>query len=164
MQNYKWIMRTISKKTQYSLRALYSLTRTYGGPPTLIAEMAEREAIPKRFLEQILLGLKHLGLVNSKKGLHGGYYLVQSPETITLGSVIRMIEGPLAPLPCASETAYRACEECPDPKTCETRIVMREVRDAMAKILDSTTLASLCRKVDTAREASAPSDSLMYYI
>jgi len=157
-------MRTISKKTQYTLRALYSLTRAYGGPPTLIAEMAEREAIPKRFLEQILLNLKRLGLVNSKKGLHGGYFMVQSPEQITVGSVIRMIEGPLAPLPCASETAYRKCDECPDPRICETRTVMREVRDATARILDRTTLAALCRKIDEAREESAPPENVMYYI
>ena len=157
-------MRTISKKTLYTLRALYSLTRTYGGPPTLIAEMAERESIPKRFLEQILLNLKRLGLVDSKKGLHGGYFLVKSPEGLTMGALIRMIEGPLAPLPCASETAYRKCDECPDPKTCETRTVMREVRDATARVLDQTTIAALCRRIDDAREEIASIDARTYHI
>jgi Rrf2 family protein len=145
-------MRQLSKRTQYCLRALYALARDYGKGPTLIAQLAEEEAIPKKFLEQILLSLKATGLVESKKGKGGGYTLVQAPEHITIGSVIRMVEGPLAPLPCASETRFRKCDECIDIDTCGTRIVMREVRDAVARILDSTTLAMVCRKMDAARE------------
>jgi Rrf2 family protein len=153
-------MRTLSKKTQYSLRALYTLSRAYGGPPVLIADMAERESIPKRFLEQILLQLKSEGLVDSKKGKGGGYVLSRP---------IRMIEGPLAPLPCASVTAYRRCDECVDDRLCGTRLVMREVRDAMAGILDRTTLAEVCSRVDKlCAEAEAGREptpaELMYYI
>lgn len=144
-------MRQLSKRTQYSLRALYALARGYGQGPTLISHLAEEEAIPKKFLEQILLSLKNLGLVSSKKGKGGGYQLAQPPDQITLATVIRMMEGPLAPLPCASETRFRKCDECIDIETCGTRIVMKEVRDAIADILERTTLASVCRKVDQAR-------------
>jgi Rrf2 family protein len=156
-------MRQLSKRTQYSLRALYALSRNHGKGPTLISQLAEEEAIPKKFLEQILLALKNLGLVSSKKGKGGGYQLARPPEEITLASVIRMMEGPLAPLPCASETRFRKCDECVDIETCGTRIVMREVRNAIAEILDHTTLASVCRRVDQARESQSP-EALMYEI
>jgi Rrf2 family protein len=157
-------MRTLSKKTQYSLRALYTLSRAYGGPPVMIADMARQEAIPKKFLEQILLMLKTQGLVNSKKGKGGGYTLVRPPHEVSLGEVIRSIEGPLAPLPCASVTAYRKCDECVDDRFCGTRLVMRDVRDAMARILDATTLADVCRRIDHAHEATEEQPELIYYI
>ena len=149
-------MRTLSKKTQYTLRALYGLARTYGQGPTLIATLAKEESIPQDFLENILLDLKREGLVESKKGKGGGYLLASDPETVTL-----------APLPCASETAYRKCDECVDAACCGTRMVMREVRDAMAAILDRTTLAQVCRRVDEASanaESEARTTALMYYI
>src|ERR1700733_6470734 len=145
-------MRQLSKRTQYSLRALYALARNYGGGPVLITQLAQEEAIPKKFLEQILLSLKALGLVASKKGKGGGYSLAQPPHQITLASVIRMMEGPLAPLPCASETRFRKCDECVDVETCGTRIVMREVRDAIAEILDHTSLEEACRKATEAAQ------------
>lgn len=157
-------MRQLSKRTQYGLRALYALARHYGRGPMLITDLAQNEAIPKKFLEQILLTLKGSGLVTSKKGKGGGYSLAQSPAEITIGSVIRMIEGPLAPLPCASETRFRKCDECPDIETCGTQIVMREVRDAMASILDRTTLAMVCNRVDAARGRKREEAALMYYI
>ena len=145
-------MRQLSKRTQYSLRALYALTRKFGEGPVLITNLAQEETIPKKFLEQILVSLKSAGFVSSKKGKGGGYVLAQPPEKITIGSVIRVIEGPLAPLPCASETRFRKCDECVDIQTCGTRIVMRQVRDAMAAILDETTLTMVCRKVEDARK------------
>jgi Rrf2 family protein len=151
VRNY-FDMRQLSKRTQYSLRALYALARGYGRGPILISHLAEEEAIPKKFLEQILLSLKGLGLVASKKGKGGGYMLMHPPDQITLAAVIRMIEGPLAPLPCASETRFRKCEECIDIETCGTRMVMKEVRDAIAAILERTTLASVCRKVELSRQ------------
>ncbi len=144
-------MRQLSKRTQYSLRALYALARNHGRGPTLITQLAHDELIPKKFLEQILLSLKSTGLVSSKKGKGGGYFLAKPPDQITMASVIRLMEGPLAPLPCASETQFRKCDECIDIETCGTRMVMREVRDAMAQILEHTTLAMVCRKVDMAR-------------
>jgi len=159
-------MRTLSKKTQYTLRAMYALARRYGEGPVLIATLAEQESIPKKFLEQILLKLKNDGFVVSKKGKGGGYSLADMPEKFMVGQIIRMVDGPLAPLPCASETAYRKCDECVDDRFCETRIIMREVRDAMATILDKTTLADLVAKADTARSKANKHDSehLMYYI
>ncbi|MEO8592426.1 MAG: Rrf2 family transcriptional regulator [Candidatus Solibacter sp.] len=156
-------MRTLSKKTQYCLRALYSLTRA-GGRPVLISDLATNEHIPKKFLEQILLNLKGRGLVDSKSGRGGGYMLVCDPEVVTLGQVIRMVEGPLAPLPCASETAYRKCDECTDDQYCETRLVMRDVRDGIARVLDGTTLAAACRRADRARQDAVQANALMYYI
>jgi Rrf2 family protein len=148
-------MRTISKRTQYGLKAMLALGRRYRQQPVLIATLAKEESIPLKFLEVILLDLKGHGLLESKKGKGGGYLLSRPPSTITLGSVIRMIEGPLAPLPCASETAFIACPECKDIEGCGIRIIMRQVRDAMVSVLDNTTLADLLR-----RESSARSDVL----
>jgi Rrf2 family protein len=157
-------MRQLSKRTQYSLRALYALARNYGGGPVLIGRLSEEEAIPKKFLEQILLSLKTLGLVASKKGKGGGYRLAQPPDQITLAAVIRMMEGPLAPLPCASETRFRKCDECPDVETCGTRLVMREVRDAMANILERTTLATVIRRVEQAQQKKRGPQAQLYDI
>ena len=145
-------MRTISKKTKYALEALYALGRHYGEGPTLVNTIATEESIPLKFLQAILLELRNRGVVASKKGRAGGYELSRPPQDITVGQVIRMIEGPLAPLPCASETNYHRCDECKDEMTCGTRIVMRRVRDAMAHILDTTTLADVISDVGRARE------------
>jgi Rrf2 family protein len=156
-------MRTISKRTQYGLKAMLALGIRYGDGPILIATLSQQETIPTKFLELILLDLKGRGLLASKKGPKGGYQLSRPPSTITVGSLIRIMEGPLAPLPCASETAYRPCEECGDIESCGTRIVMRQVRDAIANVLDRTTLADLIRQVESARAKSKPVP-LMYHI
>ena len=155
-------MRTISKKTKYGLQALITLARRYGEGPILIATLAKDDDIPIRFLELILLDLKNRGVLDSKKGPGGGYLLSRPPDQISVGSVIRLMEGPLAPLPCASETAYRACEECRDVEHCGTRMVMREVRDAIADVLDRTTLRDVVGKVDASKRKRE--ESLMYYI
>lgn len=147
-------MRVISKKTKYGLRALYALARNYGNGPTLVSAIAEGEAIPKKFLELILLVLKANGIVDSKPGRGGGYQLTKDPDHVTLGAVVRMMEGPLAPLPCASETAYRPCPECVDVHLCGTRLVMRQVRDATAAILDKTTLADVVKRIDSLKTAT----------
>ena len=141
-------MRTLSKKSSYALRALVALARRHGLGPVLIAELAEKEQIPKKFLELVLLDLKNAGILQSKKGKGGGYALARTPDAITLGEVIRLFDGPLAPLPCASERAFVKCEECDDVETCAIRTVMKEVRDATARILDGTTLATLLRRKD----------------
>ena len=148
-------MRQLSKRTQYGLRALYALAREYDCGPVLITRLSQQEAIPQKFLEQILLSLKATGLVSSKRGKGGGYFLAQPPEKVTLASVIRLMEGPIAPLPCASETRFRKCDECPDIETCGTRFVMKNVRDAMAQILEEATLESVCRQVDRAQQSRA---------
>ncbi len=152
-------MRTISKRTQYGLKAVIALGRRYGSGPVLIATLASDERIPIKFLEGILLDLKGRGVLESKKGKGGGYQLSRPPSTITIGSIIRLLEGPLAPLPCASESAFRPCEECKDVEHCATRIVMRQVRDSIAAVLDKTTLADLIRQSDALRQ-----EPLMYHI
>ncbi len=156
-------MRTISKKTKYGLQALFTLTRRYGQGPVLIATLAKEDDIPLKFLESILLDLKSRGIVQSKKGPRGGYQLSEPPSKITVGSIIRLMEGPLAPLPCASETAYRACDDCADVGHCGTRIVMRQVRDAIAGVLDSITLEQVVRQAGSAKE-ELRREALMYYI
>jgi Rrf2 family protein len=138
-------MRTISKRTQYGLKAMIALGRQYGKGPVLISTLSVQEQIPIRFLEAILLDLKSRALLSSKRGKGGGYELTRPPSTITIGSLIRIMEGPLAPLPCASETAYRPCDTCQDVEHCGTRIIMRKVRDAIADVLDRTTLADVVR-------------------
>ena len=147
-------MRTISKRTQYGLKAMLNLGRRYRSGSVLIATLAKEESIPLKFLETILLDLKSHGLLESKKGKGGGYHLSRPPSTITIGSVIRLMDGPLAPLPCASETAFQPCPECHDVETCGTRIIMRQVRDAMANVLDHTTLSDLLRRVDLSKRES----------
>src|SRR5271155_5254690 len=156
-------MRTISKRTQYGLKALVALGRQHGRGPVLISSLAAEENIPLKFLEGILLDLKGHGLLESKRGKNGGYLLGRTPASITIGSVIRAMEGPLAPLPCASETAFRPCEECRDIEHCGTRIIMRQVRDAIADILDKTTLADLIRQVEATKQEHSR-QPLMYHI
>lgn len=156
-------MRTISRKTKYGLRAMYALGRKFGEGNVLIATLAEEEKIPLKFLEAILLELKGAGLLESRKGKNGGYRLLRAPELVPIGAIVRALEGPLAPLPCASERMYQPCEECVDAESCGTRIIMREVRDEIARVLDGTTLSQVIAKEDAARESGKP-DSLMFYI
>ena len=137
----------ISKKTKYALQATLRLAEKYeSGSPVLISELSQTDKIPKKFLEQILLELKNKGILASKKGKGGGYLLAKSPDQISVGSIVRIIEGPLAPVPCVSQTAYRRCDECQDEMTCSIRWVMKQVRDSTAKILDGTTLQEMLER------------------
>lgn len=137
----------LSRKSKYGLKALLILAREEGRGPVLVSTLAERDAIPRKFLEAILLDLKRFGLVQSKKGRGGGYFLRRKPAEITIGSVIRALDGPLALVPCVSQTAYMACADCRDEQTCGVRLAMREVRDATSQILDHTTLTDINVKV-----------------
>lgn len=121
------------------------LARSQNKGPVLISVLAKDGRIPKKFLELILLELKNEGVLQSKKGKGGGYYLARPAELIRIGHVIRVMDGPLAPIACVSETAYEKCVECTDEKTCPIRVVMKQVRDAIANILDSTTLSELSK-------------------
>ena len=143
---------------------MLALGRKYREGPILIGTLAREEAIPIKFLEAILLDMKGRGLLDSKMGRKGGYFLNRPPSGITIGSIIRVIEGPLAPLPCASETAFKPCEECQDVENCGTRIIMRQVRDAISDVLDRTTLADLIKQVDSGRLERANAENLMYHI
>jgi Rrf2 family protein len=136
-------MAMLSNKAKYALKALRFLATEQGKGPILISNIAKHEEIPRKFLEQILLELRKEGVLYSKIGKGGGYILLKNPKEITLFKVIRIIDGPLAPTPCASVTAYHACNECKDVETCEIRVIMREVRDATVKILENKTVADL---------------------
>ena len=131
----------ISQKAKYALRALVALARADGDGTMLISEIAEDQKIPKKFLEQILLDLKHHGIVMSRRGKSGGYQLLRDPADVTYGEVLRIVEGPIAPLPCLSRIAYRRCEDCVDEANCEVRRVFARVADATRQVLDGTTLA-----------------------
>jgi len=131
----------LTRKGKYGLKAMILLAQEHGSGPVLIGDLAEREAIPKKFLENILLALKHRGLVHSRKGPHGGYQLARSPEQISVGDIVRVLDGPLALVSCVSQTAYAPCEECVTEKDCAVRRMFQQVRDETARILDGTTLA-----------------------
>ena len=144
----------ISSKTKYGLKALMILSEEYAAKrPILISELAKKERIPKKFLEHILLELKNKGILYSKKGKGGGYSLSKKPEQISVGAVIRVLEGTLSPLPCLSQTAYHKCDECRDETTCAIRMVMKEVREATASILDGTSLREMLDQSKASEEA-----------
>jgi len=132
----------LSKRGEYGLRALQYLAVHYGEGPVRNKDLARRNNIPPRFLEQIMLLLKYGRIVHSHRGPQGGYYLARPPQQINLAEVVRLLDGPLAPISCVSETAYETCG-CPDMEACGLRRVMKEVRDAVAGIMESTTLADL---------------------
>lgn len=136
----------LSQKAKYGIQALLFLARRGQGSPVLIKEIAEKERLPKKFLESILLELKSAGILHARPGRGGGYTLNRPPRTVTLGRVIRLIDGPLAPIPCVSQTAYAPCKDCVDERTCVIRAVMKQVRDATAKILDETSIEDLLEK------------------
>ena len=150
----------LSRKSKYGLKALLLLANNAGDQPVLIADLAARDAMPRKFLEAILLDLKRHGLVESRKGKGGGYFLRRRPDSITVGEVIRILEGPLALVPCVSRTAYMKCVECVDERTCGVRLAMKDVRDATARILDHLTLGDVNRRVQ-ANVAPAPPASLL---
>lgn len=131
-----------SKKSEYGLRALLELTLHYDQRLLQRQEIGERQKIPVEFLEQILLALKRAGLIASKRGIHGGYALIKPPSDLTVGQVIRLLDGPLAPIGCVSKTAYQKCSDCPyaAKQFCPIQDAMGEVRDAIANILDHYTL------------------------
>lgn len=143
----------LSRRSKYGLKALLALAQESGRGPVLVSDLAERDAIPKKFLEAILLDLNRQGLVQSKKGKGGGYFLRRAAADITFGQVIRALEGPLALVPCVSQTAYAPCTECIDEPTCGVRLAMQQVRDATAEILDNTTLADVNRRVRRRRRS-----------
>ncbi len=137
----------LPKKTKYAIKALMALARTYEQKhPQRIADIAENENIPKKFLEAILLDLRKFGLVNSKMGAHGGYYLSKHPDEIYLSNIIRFTGGPIALVPCVSLNFYEKCDECPNEHICGLRDVMQEVRDASLQILSKTSLSDLVKR------------------
>jgi len=135
-------------RAKYGLRALVYLAQHQGEGPIQIRDISERLNIPRKFLEAILLDLRNEGMLQSRKGKQGGYFMERSPDTVQIGRIIRFIDGPLAAVPCVSHTAYARCDDCPDERTCVIRCIMKEVRDATAHILDQTTLDDLVTKAE----------------
>lgn len=139
----------LSKKTKYAIKALMVLGRNYGNNPMQIVRIAEEERIPKKFLEQILLEMRNAGILYSKKGAGGGYSLNKAPEDIRLSQVMRLIDGPIALLPCVSLNFYRSCDECKSEDICGIRDTFIDVRNAMLQILNDTSVADIINKEKT---------------
>jgi len=133
----------LTKKSKYALKAILFLAKDEENKLHLISEIAEKENIPHKFLEAILLELKNSGMLLSLRGKNGGYKLAIPDYEISVGNIIRLIDGPLAPIPCVSRLFYQKCEECLDETTCEIRGVMKQVRDSIVNILDKTSLKDL---------------------
>jgi len=139
----------ISKKTDYALRALFTLVDHYGGAPIPIRELARRNDAPKRFLEQIMLALKSQGWVDSSAGIRGGYFLSKSPAKITMGEVVRYFDGILAPIDCVSVTGYQRCSQ---ESLCRFRRIFYDARNYVAGLMDKTTLADVAKRLPVSRQ------------
>jgi Rrf2 family protein len=133
----------LTNKGKYGLKAMVHLAGLEPGALAQVQEMADSNAIPKKFLDQILSELRNAGLVFSKKGKGGGYALARPAIQISVGAIVRVLDGPLAPIQCASVTAYRPCDDCADEKVCTVRLMMVQARNAIAAVLDSHTLADM---------------------
>lgn len=133
----------LTKKTKYGLKAMTYLAKNSSGQPILISEIANKETIPLKFLEGILLDLKKNGLLASKKGKGGGYFLEKPAEEISIASIIRVLDGPIALLPCVSLNYYKKCEDCMDEVSCSLNRVMVQVRDKTLKVLERQSLEDL---------------------
>lgn len=145
----------LSTKGEYATRAVLYLSQRHGTGTVQIHEIAHHESIPIKYLEQILLTLKNAGLLISKKGVKGGYYMARPPEEITVGEVVRVMDGPLAPIGCASKNFY---ERCPLESSCGLRGLWLEVRGAISGILDNRTFGDLCKSINERQREP------MYYI
>ncbi|MBK9453984.1 MAG: Rrf2 family transcriptional regulator [Bacteroidetes bacterium] len=133
----------ISKKTKYGLKAMANLARRGQGVQVVISEIASDENIPRKFLEAILLDLKNQGLLGSRLGKGGGYYLLRDPATISVAAIYRILEGPIAMLPCVSLNYYERCADCPEEEACSLKRVMIEVRDSTLSVLENRSIADL---------------------
>ena len=144
----------LSQKARYALHALLVLAEHDDDEPMMIADIAEEADVPRKFLEQILLGLKKRGIVRSVRGRQGGYMLGRPAQDITFADIIRETDGPLALSPCVSSTAYHKCDDCADEETCAIRKVLLAARDATAAVLESRTLASAFAPTRRSRRAA----------
>ena len=148
----------LTAKGKYGLKALVHLSGLEPGETTQAVDIADANNIPKKFLDAILGDLRNAGIVHSKKGPGGGYMLARAPSQIKIGHVIRTLDGPLAPIACASRTAYQPCQDCSNVKACVVRLSMMKVRDAVSEILDRLTVADMAAMGDGSNVA------LMYHI
>jgi Rrf2 family protein len=136
----------LTNKGKYGLKAIIHLARLEAGETAQVADIAQQNNISKKFLDAILLDLRNAGMLRSKKGPGGGYALAKPARTIKVGAVVRALDGPLAPIGCASRSAFRPCDDCGDIDLCAVRSVMREVRDSMAAVLDNRSIADLAKR------------------
>ena len=143
----------LSKKTKYAINALVYLAREHSKEPVQISKIAESEHIPRKFLEAILLDLRNAGMLSSRKGKAGGYYLLQSPDEINVADVIRLFEGAIALLPCVAHRYYERCDECKNEAWCGIRDVFANVRNDTVDMLKSATLSSIIKKEEELKEA-----------
>ncbi len=149
---FAWMLfMKLSKKSDYALRAMIYLSANYQKGAVQIKEISAKEKIPQKFLENILLTLRKVGILNSKMGLRGGYELARSPDLITLGQVIRALDGAIAPVDCVSQMSYKPCSE---EVTCVIRSVMMDIRNAIADVLDKMTFADMCKRAADSLEKS----------
>ncbi len=148
----------LTQKGKYGLKAMVHLAGLKPAEIAQVGDIAEANGIPKKFLDQILSDLRKAGLVYSKKGKAGGYALAKPAGSVSVGQIIRVLDGPLAPIQCSSVTAYRPCSDCGDEKSCPVRLIMVEARNALSAVLDSRSLAEM-RALAVPRE-----QSLMYDI
>ncbi|MDD2581668.1 MAG: Rrf2 family transcriptional regulator [Desulfuromonadaceae bacterium] len=143
----------LSKKTKYALKALINLAGHPIDEPVLISELARQEQISRKFLETILLSLKNAGLLQSRIGKGGGYFLARPPRDISIGSIIKVLEGGYAPVQCLNENSNSGCNECDDVSSCGIRLVMFDVMQAVSSVLETTTLADMIERSDSAKRA-----------
>jgi Rrf2 family protein len=157
----------LTMKGKYGLKALVHMAGLPPGQLAMSAEIAEANVISKKFLDAILGDLRHAGFIRARKGRGGGYCLNHAAEDIRVGHVLRVLDGPLAPIHCASRTAYQRCDDCPDETACAVRLTMLEVREAIAAVLDARSLADMVALVeaealrDTAADREADSDVML---
>lgn len=148
----------LTKKAKYGLKAMTHLAGVPPGATALVADIAAANQIPKKFLDAILGDLRNAGFVHSKKGKGGGYMLARAPSEISVGDLVRALDGPLAPIQCASKRLYRRCDDCVDETHCAVRLVMLEARDAIAQVLDNTSLEAMRRLGEGGQDAAIPGD------
>lgn len=139
----------MSKKCKYAIKALMRLAKNYNQGHLQTADIAEKEHIPKKFLEQILLDLKHARMVGSKQGSGGGYFLIKNPKEISVADVYRLFDGAIALLPCVSINFYEKCEDCTDEKECGLQREFIKIREGARKVMSKTTIASLIKDADS---------------
>lgn len=148
----------ISSKTKYAIKALITLAEAQArtGKSLTIEEIAEHGGTPKRFLEHILLGVKRAGIIGSRRGRDGGYVLIKDPRTISVGAILRLVDGPMAPLPCLSRGAYQRCADCPSEQACRIRDVFGSVFANYLLLVESITLADLLQNESSRAELALP--------
>lgn len=139
----------ITRRAKYAIRALLAIARGGSGQSLSVEAIARTEELPRKYLEAIMLDLKVAGLVQASRGRGGGYTLLKPPSRITVGQIIRAVQGSIAPAPCVSATAYSSCEDCPSEELCCVRPLMRDLREALSRVVDLKSLAALLAETES---------------